>query len=122
MQILTLKLTTMADESKTIILPENQNNGWNSGIPAVLALNGLGYNNYPPYAYGNGGLFGGSGSGFGAGILGGLLGGLIWNGIGNGNWGFNSWGNGGGGAAASLGAQARPTSTLQMQFVAHCSR
>lgn len=96
----------MAEGDKTIILPENQNNGWNSGIPAVLALNGLGYNNYPPYAYGmNNGLFGGSGSGFGAGIIGGLLGGLIWNGIGNGNWGFNSWGNGGN-AAASLGAQA----------------
>ena len=76
-------------EDKTIIMPDNQNNGWGN-IPAVLALNGLGYNNYPPYAYGmgnNGGLFGG-GSGFGAGILGGLLGGLIWGGIGNG------WGNG----------------------------
>lgn len=98
-------LFNMADESKTIILPDSQNNGWGSGIPAVLALNGLGYNNYPPYAYGNNsGLFGG-GSGFGAGILGGLLGGLIWNGIGGGNWGMNSWGNGGA-AAASLGAQA----------------
>lgn len=94
----------MADE-KTIIMPDGQNNGWGN-IPAVLALNGLGYNNYPPYAYNNGGLFGGSGSGFGAGILGGLLGGLIWNGIGFGNWGMNSWGNGGGAAAASLGAQA----------------
>ena len=96
----------MADDSKTIILPDGQNNGWGN-IPAVLALNGLGYNNYPPYAYGNnGGLFGNGGSGFGAGILGGLLGGLIWNGIGFGNWGMNSWGNGGGAAAASLGAQA----------------
>ena len=93
----------MADE-KTIIMPENQNNGWGS-IPLALALNPGWNNNYPPYAYGNGGLFGGSGSGFGAGILGGLLGGLIWNGIGNGNWGFNNWNNGGG-AAASLGAQA----------------
>lgn len=97
----------MADESKTIILPDNQNNGFGS-LPVALALNpGWGNNNYPypPYAYGmgNNGMFGGSG--FGAGILGGLLGGLIWNGIGNGNWGFNSWGNGGG-AAASLGAQA----------------
>lgn len=92
-------------EEKTVIIPEGQSNGWNSGIPAVLALNGLGYNNYPPYAYGNGGLFGGSGSGFGAGILGGIVGGLIWNGIGGGNWNMNSWGNGGG-AAASLGAQA----------------
>ena len=92
-------------EEKTIIVPDNQNNGWNSGIPAVLALNGLGYNNnYPPYMYGNNGLFGG-GSGFGAGILGGLLGGLIWNGIGGGNWNFGNWGNGGN-AAASLGAQA----------------
>lgn len=94
----------MADE-KTIIMPDGQNNGWGN-IPAVLALNGLGYNNYPPYAYNNGGLFGGNGSGFGAGILGGLLGGLIWNGIGYGNWGMGSWGNGGGAAAASLGAQA----------------
>ena len=93
----------MADE-KTIIMPENQNNGWGS-IPLALALNPGWNNNSPPYAYGNGGLFGGSGSGFGAGILGGLLGGLIWNGIGNGNWGFNNWNNGGG-AAASLGAQA----------------
>lgn len=92
----------MADE-KTIIMPDNQNNnGWGS-IPLALALNGNGWNNYPPYAYGNNGLFGG-GSGFGAGILGGLLGGLIWGGIGgNGGWG---WGNNGNGAAASLGAQA----------------
>lgn len=94
----------MADE-KTIIMPDGQNNGWGN-IPAVLALNGLGYNNYPPYGYNNGGLFGGSGSGFGAGILGGLLGGLIWNGIGFGNWGMGNWNNGGGAAAASLGAQA----------------
>jgi hypothetical protein len=93
----------MADESKTIILPDNQSSGWNSGIPLALALNGngLGWNNGYPYG---GGLFGGSG--FGAGILGGLLGGLIWNGVGFGNWGMNSWGNGGGAAAASLGAQA----------------
>lgn len=91
----------MSDE-KTVIIPDGQNNGWGN-IPAVLALNGLGYNNGYPYG---GGLFGGSGSGFGAGILGGLLGGLIWNGIGFGNWGMNSWGNGGGAAAASLGAQA----------------
>jgi hypothetical protein len=91
----------MADE-KTIIMPEGQNNGWGN-IPAVLALNGLGYNN----GYNNGGFFGGNGSGFGAGILGGLLGGLIWNGIGFGNWGMGNWGNGGNGAAAaSLGAQA----------------
>ena len=95
----------MADE-KTIIMPDGQNNGGWGNIPAVLALNGLGYNNYPPYAYNNGGLFGGSGSGFGAGILGGLLGGLIWNGIGFGNWGMGNWNNGGGAAAASLGAQA----------------
>jgi len=92
----------MADDSKTIILPEGQNNGWGN-IPAVLALNGLGYNNGYPYG---GGLFGGNGSGFGAGILGGLLGGLIWNGVGFGNWGMGNWGNGGGAAAASLGAQA----------------
>lgn len=83
-------------------MPEGQNNGWGN-IPAVLALNGLGYNN----GYNNGGFFGGNGSGFGAGILGGLLGGLIWNGIGFGNWGMGNWGNGGNGAAAaSLGAQA----------------
>lgn len=94
----------MADE-KTIIMPDGQSNGWGN-IPAVLALNGLGYGNYPPYGYNNGGLFGGSGSGFGAGILGGLLGGLIWNGIGFGNWGMGNWNNGGGAAAASLGAQA----------------
>lgn len=94
----------MADD-KTVIIPDNQNNGWGN-IPAVLALNGLGYNNYPPYAYNNGGLFGNGGSGFGAGILGGLLGGLIWNGVGFGNWGMNNWGGNGAGAAASLGAQA----------------
>ncbi len=86
-------------------MPDGQNNGWGN-IPAVLALNGLGYGNYPPYGYNNGGFFGGSGSGFGAGILGGLLGGLIWNGIGFGNWGMGNWNNGGGAAAASLGAQA----------------
>lgn len=80
-------------------MPDNQN-GWGN-VPAVLALNGLGYN-----GYNNGGFFGGNGSGFGAGILGGLLGGLIWNGIGLGNWGMGNWGNGGGAAAASLGAQA----------------
>ena len=90
-------------EEKTIILPDNQNsNGWNSGIPLALALNGngLGWGN----GYGNG-FFGGSG--FGAGILGGLLGGLIWGGLGNGfGWG-NGWGGGNGNAAAaSLGAQA----------------
>lgn len=89
----------MADE-KTIIMPDGQNNGWGN-IPAVLALNGWGNN-----GYNNGGIFGGNGSGFGAGILGGLLGGLIWNGIGLGNWGMGSWNNGGGAAAASLGAQA----------------
>lgn len=95
----------MADSAeKTIILPDNQNAGLGS-LPLALALSPGWNNNYPPYAYGNGGLFGNSGSGFGAGILGGLLGGLIWNGIGMGNWGMGSWGNGGG-AAASLGAQA----------------
>ena len=90
-------------EDKTIIMPDNQNNGWGS-LPLALALNPGWNNNYPPYAYGmgNNGFFGGSG--FGAGILGGLLGGLIWGGIGNG-WG-NGWGGGNNGAAASLGAQA----------------
>lgn len=95
----------MADESKTIILPDNQNSGWNNGIPLALALNpGWNNNTYPPYMYGmgNNGFFGGSG--FGAGILGGLLGGLIWGGIGGNGWG-NGWG-GNGNAAASLGAQA----------------
>lgn len=85
-------------EDKTIIMPDNQN-GWGN-VPAVLALNGLGYGN----GYNNGGFFGGSG--FGAGILGGLLGGLIWGGLGNGfGWGGGFGGNGGA-AAASLGAQA----------------
>lgn len=94
----------MAEGDKTIILPENQNNGWGN-IPLALALNpGWNNNNYPPYMYGmgNNGFFGGSG--FGAGILGGLLGGLIWGGIGGNGWG-NGWG-GNGNAAASLGAQA----------------
>lgn len=95
----------MADESKTIILPDNQNNGWGNGLPLALALNPGWNNNYPPYAYGNGGLFGNGGSGFGAGLIGGVLGGLIWNGIGGGNWNMGNWNNGGG-AAASLGAQA----------------
>lgn len=86
-------------EDKTIIMPDNQNNGWGN-VPAVLALNGLGWNN----GYGNNGFFGGSG--FGAGILGGLLGGLIWGGLGNGfGWG-GGFGGGNGAAAASLGAQA----------------
>ena len=94
----------MADE-KTIIMPDNQTNGWGS-LPLALALTPGWNNNYPPYAYGNGGLFGGSGSGFGAGILGGLLGGLIWGGLGNGfGWG-GGWGGNNGAAAASLGAQA----------------
>ena len=90
----------MADSDKTIILPEN-NGGWNNGwgnIPFSIPLTGYGYGN----GYG-GGLLGG---GFGAGILGGLLGGLIWNGIGGGNWNMGNWNNGGGAAAASLGAQA----------------
>lgn len=97
----------MAEESKTIIVPDNQNNnGW-AGLPVSIPLTGLGLGNnypYPPYAYGmgNNGMFGGSG--FGAGILGGLLGGLIWGGIGGngfGGWGNNGWGNG----AAFLGNQ-----------------
>lgn len=80
-------------EEKTYVFGDGNNN-----IPLAYALNN-------GYGYGNG-LFGGNGSGFGAGILGGLLGGLIWNGIGLGNWGMNNWNNGGGAAAASLGAQA----------------
>ena len=86
-------------EDKTIIMPDNQNNGWGN-IPAVLALNG--WNN----GYNNSGLFGGNGSGFGAGLIGGLFGGLLWNGLGMGNWNMGNWNNGGGAAAASLGAQA----------------
>lgn len=92
----------MAESDKTIILPEN-NGGWNNGwgnIPFSIPLTGYGYGN--GYGYG-GGILGG---GFGAGILGGLLGGLIWNGIGGGNWNMGNWNNGGGAAAASLGAQA----------------
>ncbi len=89
----------MADE-KTIIMPDNQNNGWgNSGIPLALALNGNGFG-WGNNGFGNG-FFGGSG--FVPGILGGLLGGLIWGGLGNG---FGWGGNGNGAAAASLGAQA----------------
>lgn len=90
----------MADE-KTIIMPDNQNNGWGN-IPLALTLPWAGgYGN----GYGNGSFFGGSG--FGAGILGGLLGGLIWGGLGNGfGWGGGWGGNNGGAAAASLGAQA----------------
>ena len=89
----------MADE-KTIIMPDNQNGGWGTGIPLALALNGngLGWGNN---GFGNG-YFGGSG--FVPGILGGLLGGLIWGGFGGNGFGWG--GNGGGGAAASLGAQA----------------
>lgn len=85
-------------EDKTIIMPDNQNNGWGN-IPAVMALNGWGNNGY---GFGNG-FFGGSG--FGAGILGGLLGGLIWGGLGNG-FGWGGFGGNSGAAAASLGAQA----------------
>lgn len=89
-------------EDKTIIMPDNQNNGWNNGIPFSIPIGNFGWGN----GWGNngwgGGLFGGSG--FGAGILGGILGGLI-PGVLGGN-GLGNWGNNGGNAAASLGAQA----------------
>lgn len=101
-------------EDKTIIMPENQNNGWGS-VPAVWALNnGWGYGN--GYGYGGGfgnGLFGGGG--FGAGILGGILGGLIPGFFGG--WGGNGlgWGNNNtGAAAASLGAQATANANAEM--------
>lgn len=97
-------------EDKTIILPDNQNNGWGN-VPFAMTLP-----LYGGYGYGNGfgnGLFGGSG--FGAGILGGILGGLIpgfFGGWGNGfGWGNN--GNGGA-AAASLGAQATANANTDM--------
>jgi len=99
----------MADE-KTIIMPDNQNNGWGN-VPAVWALNnGWGNNGW---GYGNG-LFGNGffGGGFGAGILGGILGGLIPGFFGGNGFG---WGNGGNGAAAaSLGAQATANSNAEM--------
>lgn len=99
----------MADDSKTIIVPDNQNNGWGNipfSIPVTGWGNGFGYGN--GYGYG-GGLFGG---GFGAGILGGILGGLIPGFLGG--WG-NGWGNGGNGAAAaSLGAQATANANSEM--------
>jgi len=101
----------MSDERSTIIMPDNQNNGWGS-IPAVWALGpGYGWGN-GGYGYGGGwgnGFFGG---GFGNGFLGGILGGLIpgfFNG-GLGNWG----GNGNGAAAASLGAQATANANSEM--------
>lgn len=97
-------------EDKTIIMPDNQNNGWGS-IPAVWALGpGYGYGNYG--GFGNG-LFGGGG--FGAGILGGILGGLIPGFFGG--WGGNGFGwgnNGNGAAAASLGAQATANANSEM--------
>ena len=87
-------------EDKTIIMPDNQNNGWGN-IPFAMTLPLLG-------GYGNGyggfgnGLFGGSG--FGA-FLGGLFGSVL---PGFFNGGFGNWGGGNNGAAAaaSLGAQA----------------
>lgn len=95
-------------EDKTIIMPDNQNNGWGN-VPAVWALNnGWGNNGY---GWGNG-LFGG---GFGSGILGGILGGLIPGFFGG--WGGNGFGwgnNGNGAAAASLGAQATANANSEM--------
>lgn len=102
----------MSDERSTIIMPDNQNNGWGN-IPAVFAMNGWGNgwgngNNYG--GFGNG-LFGGGG--FGAGILGGILGGLIPGFFGG--WNGNGWnGNGNGAAAASLGAQATANANAEM--------
>lgn len=96
-------------EDKTIIMPDNQNNGWGS-VPAVWALNnGWGWGNNGYGGFGNG-LFGG---GFGSGFLGGILGGLIPGFFGG--WGGNGWGaNGNGAAAASLGAQATANSNAEM--------
>lgn len=95
-------------EDKTIIMPDNQNNGWGN-VPAVWALNnGWGYGN--GYGGFGNGLFGG---GFGSGFLGGILGGLIPGFFGG--WGGNGWGNNGNGAAAaSLGAQATANSNAEM--------
>lgn len=83
-------------EDKTIIMPDNQNNGWGN-IPLAFALNG---NN--GFGWGNG--FGLGGGGFLTGILGGILGGLIPGFLGGNGFGWG--GNGNGNAAASLGAQA----------------
>lgn len=100
----------MAEDSKTIILPDNQNNGWGN-VPFAMTLP-----LYGGYGYGNGfgnGLFGGSG--FGAGILGGILGGLIPGFFGGWGNGFGWGGNGNGGAAAaSLGAQATANANSEM--------
>lgn len=100
----------MAEDSKTIILPDNQNNGWgNVPFAMTLPLYG-GYGN--GYGFGNG-LFGGGG--FGAGILGGILGGLIPGFFGGWGNGFGWGGNGNGGAAAaSLGAQATANANSEM--------
>jgi hypothetical protein len=100
----------MAEDSKTIILPDNQNNGWGN-VPFAMTLP-----LYGGYGYGNGfgnGLFGGGG--FGAGILGGILGGLIPGFFGGWGNGFGWGGNGNGGAAAaSLGAQATANANSEM--------
>ena len=100
----------MADDRSTIIMPDNQNNGWGN-VPAVWALNnGWGYGN--GYGGFGNGLFGG---GFGSGFLGGILGGLIPGFFGG--WGGNGFGwgnNGNGAAAASLGAQATANSNAEM--------
>lgn len=102
----------MADE-KTIIMPDNQNNGWGN-VPAVLALNGWGNNGF---GWGNGYGYGGFGNGFfgggfGAGILGGILGGLIPGFFSGNGFGWNNGGNGA--AAASLGAQATANANAEM--------
>lgn len=95
---------------KTVIIPDNQNNGWGN-VPFAMTLP-----LYGGYGYGNGfgnGLFGGSG--FGAGILGGILGGLIPGFFGGWGNGFGWGGNGNGGAAAaSLGAQATANANSEM--------
>ena len=97
-------------EDKTIIMPDNQNNGWGN-VPAVWALNnGWGYGN--GYGGFGNGLFGG---GFGSGFLGGILGGLIpgfFGGLGGNGFGWGN--NGNGAAAASLGAQATANSNAEM--------
>ena len=94
----------MADE-KTIIMPDNQNNGWGN-VPAVWALNnGWGNNGW---GYGNG-LFGND---FFTGLFGGIIGGLLPGFFGGNGFGWNNGGNGA--AAASLGAQATANSNAEM--------
>lgn len=110
MQVSNLKTQTKMAEEKTIIMPDNQNNGWGN-IPFSIPVTGWGNGGY---GYGNG--FGIGGGGFLPGVLGGILGGLIPGFFGG--WGGNGfgWGNNGNGgaAAASLGAQATANANSEM--------